>query len=189
MQIEDPRLSLRIRTHQSNEIYRLLEQQKIDVGFVLRPIILKNVYMQEILRERMVLIRKAQNNADNNMHTVSVSELNPAKEFFINWSPAFRVWHERWWPNGLCPELYVDTAALILKLMEEEDCWSIIPLSMAREFQKTGGYQIYQIQEEPPERVIYKLVHKFPRPSRLPAMKLLNKYLEEFLQGVGDGWA
>lgn len=189
MQIEDPRLSLRIRTHQSNEIYRLLEQQKIDVGFVLRPIILKNVYMQEILRERMVLIRKAQNNADNNMHTVSVSELNPAKEFFINWSPAFRVWHERWWPNGLCPELYVDTAALILKLMEEEDCWSIIPLSMAREFQKTGGYQIYQIQEEPPERVIYKLVHKFPRPSRLAAMKLLDKYLEDFLQELSDGQA
>ena len=91
MQIEEPKLGLRIRTHQSNEIYRLLEQQKIDVGFVLRPIILKNIYMQEILRERMVLIRKAQNNDDNNMHTVSVSELNPEKEFFINWSPAFRV--------------------------------------------------------------------------------------------------
>lgn len=177
-------LSLRIRTHQSNEIYRLLEQQKIDVGFVLRPIILKNIYMQPVLREKMVLLRKTKQvmQESSSLPVISASELDPAKEFFIDWSPAFHVWHERWWPGILRPELHVDTAALILKLMDGEEDWSIIPLSMAREFQKTGRYALYEIKEEPPERVIYKLTHKFPKPSSLPALELLDKYLEEFLE-------
>lgn len=176
-------LSLRIRTHQSNEIYRLLEQQKIDVGFVLRPIILKNIFMEPLLHEKMVLLRKTEQaiQEGDKLPVISVSELEPSKEFFIDWSPAFHVWHERWWPGILRPELHVDTAALILKLMESEEDWSIIPLSMAREFQKTGRYQLYEIKEEAPERVIYKLTHKFPKPSSIPALELLDKYLAEFL--------
>lgn len=182
MQGEVQTLSLRIRTHQSNEIYRLLEQQKIDVGFVLRPIILKNIYMQPLLHEKMVLLRKTQQQVSEELPVISVSELDPAKEFFIDWSPAFHVWHERWWPGLLRPELHVDTAALILKLMESEEDWSIIPLSMGKEFQRTGRYQLYHIKEEPPERVIYKLTHKFPKPSSQPALELLDKYLAEFLE-------
>lgn len=181
MQAEGGRLSLRIRTHQSNEIYRLLEQQKIDVGFVLRPIILKNIDMQPILRERLVLLRKTERAQAAEKAVISVSELDPAKEFFIGWSPAFHVWHERWWPGVLRPELHVDTAALILKLMQDDGAWSIIPLSMAQEFQKTGQYELYNIKEEPPERVIYKLTHKFPKPSSIPALELLEKYLAELL--------
>lgn len=175
-------LSLRIRTHQSNEIYRLLEQQEIDVGFVLRPMFLKNVVMTPIMREKMVLIRRTQDAVSKEPLLISVNELDPSKEFFIDWSPAFRVWHEHWWPAIIRPELHVDTAALILSLMEGTKAWSIIPLSMALEFQKTQQYQIYYIKEEPPERVIYKLVHKYPRSSSLPAIALLDKYLEKFLR-------
>lgn len=181
MHLEESGLSLRIRTHQSNEIYRLLEQQEIDVGFVLRPMMLKNIVMTPIMREKMVLIRRTKEAVSDTPLEISVSELNPAKEFFIDWSPAFRVWHEHWWPAVVRPELHVDTAALILRLMEGEEAWSIIPLSMAREFQKTQCYQIYRIKEEPPERIIYKLIHKYPRPSSLPAIELLEKYLAKFL--------
>lgn len=179
-------LSLRIRTHQSNEIYTLLDKQEIDVGFVLRPLLLRNIKTQAVLHEKMVLIKRCEGAGCTEIGSISVSELDPAKEFYIDWSPSFHSWHEHWWPAVARPELHVDTAALILQLMEDEDAWSIVSLSMAREFQKTQKYQIYNIVEEPPERVIYKLTHKYPKPGSMPAVALLEKYLAAFLQQQGQ---
>lgn len=180
MHLEESRLSLRIRTHQSNEIYTLLDMQEIDVGFVLRPIMLRNIRTQEILRERMVLIKRCAGGGGG-LLPLSVRELDPAREFYIDWSPSFHAWHEHWWPSVVRPELHVDTAALILQLMEEPEAWSIVPLSMAQEFQRLQQFQLYSLREEPPERIIYKLTHKYPRAGSAEAIALLEKYLAEFL--------
>lgn len=174
-------ISLRIRTQQSNEIYALLDKQEVDIGFALRPILLKNINVEAIMYEQMVLIKRSCDKIITPPPQISVQELNIAKEFFIDWSPAFRLWHERYWPGVARPELHVDTAALILQLMEDADAWSIVPLSMAREFQKTHQYQIYFIKEEPPERVIYKLTNKHPKPGSMQAIALVEKHLEKFL--------
>lgn len=181
MQQQELKLSLRIRTQQSNEIYALLDKQEVDIGFALRPILLKNIHTEIIMREQMVLIKRSRNKIITPPPVISVQELNVAKEFFIDWSLAFRLWHERCWPGVARPKLHVDTAALILQLMEDADGWSIIPLSMAREFQKTHRYQIYFIEEEPPERVIYKLTNKHPKPGSVQAIALVEKYLAKFL--------
>lgn len=181
MALEGAGLNLRIRTHQSNEIYTLLDMQEIDMGFVLRPLVLKNIHTQELMREQMVLIKRCKE-PQPELGEISVRDLDPAKEFFIDWSPAFHTWHEHWWPMVVRPKLQCDTAALIMKLMEDDDSWSIVSLPMAREFQKTEHYQVYNIVEQPPDRVIYKLTHKYPKPSSLPALELVERYLEEFLR-------
>ncbi|WP_411681833.1 LysR family transcriptional regulator [Clostridium thailandense] len=73
-------IDLQVRTHQSGEIYNLLDTREIDVVFVLRQIIHKNIIIEPVLNERMVLIRRtAEDDFKQEFHP---NELNSKNEFF-----------------------------------------------------------------------------------------------------------
>lgn len=171
-------IDLRIRTHQSGEIYHLLDEREIDVGFALRQILYKNIIIEPILQEKMVLIQRTTETSSSAL--IHPHELNPEKEFFIDWSPAYRSWHDYWWDSSIRPHIHIDTAAMILRLMDDPTYWSIIPLSMAQDFCQFANFQIHEIQEPPPDRIVYKLTHKYPKPGSVPAINILETYVKEF---------
>lgn len=180
-------VDLRIRTHQSVEIYRLLENQEIDAGFVLRPILCKNIEIVPVLKEPMVLIQRRFGKAEE-AYPVHPRDLDPAYEFYIDWSPSFASWHDHWWSDVCSPHLHVDTAGLILQLMDDPHHWAIVSLSMARAFQQSKDFVIRPIEEAPPERVIYKLTHKYPKPSTVQALESLDICLHDFISSWQTAW-
>lgn len=156
------------------------------MGFVLKPLVYKNIIVEPILREKMVLIRRAISGVSKN-RIVHPRDLNPQNEFFIDWGPSFRIWHDHWWVESIRPHLHVDTAGLILQLMDNPSYWAVVPLSMAQSFQQSKHVEIYDISEPPPERIVYQLTHQYPKPSSLQALDIVRAMIGSFAEQYKSG--
>jgi Transcriptional regulator len=175
-------IDLQVRTHQSGEIYNLLDNREIDVGFVLRQIINKNIIIEPILNEKMVLIQRTVEDIPE--HAVHPSELDSKNEFFLDWNPSYRAWHDFWWDSTKRPHAHIDTASLILNLMDDPKYWAIVPISMANAFKKITDFQVYDILEPPPNRIVYKIIHRYPKPSSINSIRILDEYLKTFKNSI-----
>jgi DNA-binding transcriptional LysR family regulator len=187
-----PALNLRVRTHQSMEIYDLLEKHEIDAGFVLREVYRKNIIVEPLFREKMILIRLScesdsekstgPNEIDANYgRLIHPSELDPKYEFFFDWGYDFNTWHNFWWGSLKYPRFWSDTASMMQPLMKDPLNWAIVPISLAKSFQKTGNYKLFNIMESPPDRICYKITHQNPTTRSKEVQKILNKYLSTFI--------
>ena len=58
---EIPTIRMAIRTHQSNQIYALIDQRELDIGFSLQERVIRNIKVNQLYREQMVLIKKKTN--------------------------------------------------------------------------------------------------------------------------------
>lgn len=170
--------SLQIRSHWSYVIYQLLESYKIDVGFVLEQIESSNILSEKVFSERMVIIQSAGYN--NLASLVNPKILNPAKEVFLPWGTEYQIWHDSWFNPMIKPYIRVDTATLIISFVSNSDFWSIVPISMARAFEKDHDIKIFEIKDPPPDRVCYQITHRHPRPSQIKNIEIFNSLLDEF---------
>ena len=60
------------------------------------------------------------------------------------------------------------------------DSWSIVPISVARTFEKIQPIQIHELINPPPDRVCYKITHRYPKPGRMKSLAIFNTFLDEF---------
>ncbi len=68
----------------------------------------------------------------------------------------------------------------MLNLMDNPKYWAIVPISMANAFKKITDFKIYDVLEPPPNRIIYKITHRYPKPSSIASIKILDEYLKTF---------
>lgn len=146
-----------LRTHQSDEIYSLLERQEIDIGFPLQERIIQDFNVNKYFQEKLVLIKKKETNPWGKINN---SDLNPEYELYINWGADFRTWHEKWWGTKGTRGSQVDTGSLLLRFMNHPENWAIVPLSMAKRFQESEDIDIRSLLEEPPMRTCYIAFNK-----------------------------
>ncbi|GMA65066.1 LysR family transcriptional regulator [Alicyclobacillus fastidiosus] len=172
-----PAIDIQIRTQQSAELYDLIERREVDVAFVLLERYLPSVDMKPFFTEPMVVVRLG--GIQELPASVEPESLDPHDELFINWSPAYQMWHDKWWGSHIKPSrMRLDTAQLILAIMEQAKQWAIVPLSMARSFKSKGDFVIQHLTDTPPHRVCYQITHKSPRQSAIHAIDILNQYSE-----------
>lgn len=169
---EEQHIKFILRTHQSNEIYFLLEQREIDVGFPLQERVMKDFIVREYFTEDMVLIKKAFGRKPEQIYN---SDLKPEYELYINWGAEFRTWHEKWWGIRGTEGLQVDTGSLLLQLMTHPGNWAIIPESMALEFIKTKKIDIFPLFDKPPSRTCYIVYNKNSDKRTIIESIFLNK--------------
>lgn len=181
-----PAIGIQIRTQQSMELYDLVERREIDIAFVLRERHLPAVDIKPFFTEPMVVVRLA--NKQLLETTIHPGELDPYDELFINWSPAYQMWHDKWWGSNLSPSrMRLDTAQLIMAIIEQPKQWAVVPLSMARFFKKTGNFVIQYLTDLPPNRICYQITHKTPRYSTVQAIKIFNQYTELLMEDMNVG--
>jgi len=175
-----PKCRLKILTKTSPEIYELVEKREIDIGFVLREINSSNIIIEPILSEQMVVLRTV---GDKNYKTVvHPSELDPLYEVFFNWSPTYLIWHNRWWEPLLSRQLEVDTIYLIIAAMlQDQRHWAVVPKSILRSFAETKIFVISELSDPPPNRVCYKILHRYPHSRDAQKEELINQYLNAIL--------
>ena len=56
--------------------------------------------------------------------------------------------------------------------------------SLVRYARQRSGLAYYRLYESPPPLVCYRLIHRYPRPSRQPALDLFVREVEAFLRTV-----
>lgn len=145
------------RTHQSDEIYTLVEDYTVDIGFILQERVSESVIKEEFFREELVLVL---NRAQNSEIPVTLSTLAAKKELFINWGHEYSLWHEKHFGYAGTLGVEVHTGHLINEFLRTEEYWAVIPVSMAKDFSKTANLQIVRFKKDRPIRICYLIYDK-----------------------------
>ncbi|MDO5349443.1 MAG: LysR family transcriptional regulator [Lachnospiraceae bacterium] len=174
-------MNLKVKTHYSHEIYSLLERHDIDLGFVYHYLHYKNVIVEPVLRERMYIIQSK--NAEVVKPVIHTDELDINREIFMSWEANYQIWHNQWVGKEHIPRIQVDTFELLSHLLSKENMWAIVPVSVAERISSLRPVSISKIgnKVKPPERVTYKIKHKYPNEATLKAVRVFEEKMEEYI--------
>lgn len=180
---EEQMMNLQIKTHYSQEVYNLLENHDIDLGFVYHHLHFKNIVAEPILREKMYIVQSA--NTALKKPLIHTDELNLDHEVYLSWEANYQIWHDQWVTKGARPRIQVDTFELLFHLLSKENMWAIAPISVVDRIRSLKMVYISEIANpiQPPQRVTYKIKHKYSNEATMKAVQVfegkLHKYLSE----------
>lgn len=172
-------LDLCIQTHHSSELYNLLENHEIDIAFVYHNLYYKNVLTEEVFHERLYLIQS--DPPVISKPSVHTRELDPNHEIFLSWDNNYQIWHDQWIARMPRPRIAIDTIALAQRMWDQDRYWMIAPVSVIQEFCKTRPFYISEIENQPPDRICYKVTHKNPSSITSQSVKYFEERLSEFI--------
>jgi DNA-binding transcriptional LysR family regulator len=170
-------INIRLKTYLGDELYSLLEQDKIDVAFALFEKPVPNLIIKSFYSEPMVVL-KNDKLASTSFEYIDFSTLAAKDELYHHWSPSFQTWYERHKGEREFSGIRIDSALLIFNLMHLPDKWIIVPLSMAKTFMRLGTFSIYRLNESPPDRVYYQVRPRHPRANTIESLQILDSYLD-----------
>lgn len=175
-----PRISLRLITSHSQELYEAVERRHVDVAFVIRERASPNVVVEKCFTEPLVGLRLAtptRSSADR----VHPQEIDPNHELYIRWGPGYEIWHDKWWSPNCSGRIRLDNVHLLTTFLYHERQWAIVPQSVANTAITSHNFYTFHLSEAPPDRICYKLTHKHPKASSSASLKVLDHYLSILL--------
>jgi DNA-binding transcriptional LysR family regulator len=174
-------INLQIFNNRSSEIYSLVENHSIDVGFVQKYYNYPNLNITPIFREKMQI---AFSPSFNDIPPVPIhpKDLNFEREILIDWGDAFMQWHNTWCNPNILPSVQAGNTTIGLRFLQEGGYWTILPYSVIKHFQPLSPIKTYPLLDPPPDRICYKLTHRVPDDSSTPGINILEKYLDDYLK-------
>lgn len=165
---------LSLNTHHSSEIYGLLENNNLDIGFVYSQIHSSKVKTTPLFKEEMFLI----SNIDNTYYDgISPNELPEEEEVYLKWSSDYEIWHDYYWSGTDKYLLKVNTASILASHLQRRNRWAIVPHAAVVSINKVIPIVAYKLNSPPPDRICYLL-------TKNDQSKQLQKVLEIFLQDL-----
>ena len=181
----DPSVRLNVRTHQSPEIFSLVDSREVDVGFAFLLSRYSNILCRPLFSEEMTLVCSAAGEWPDD--PIRPDQLNPEHELYLAWMQEFRHWHDNWWNPKVPPFVQVDLAPMYTLYMKNPLCWAICPVSVAKGFVRSGvPIRIRKLSKPIPDRVCYILMNRSTMDIDLPVLKLFNERLDAFLAAQED---
>lgn len=178
-----PTMRLYIYTQNSADLYDLIEQRTIDIAFVLHERIIKNIEVSPLFAEPMVVIRLALPE-HLSVPYIHPQQLNPQDELYHDWFPAYQIWHNKWWDPFQSSHIQVSNGPMVLPLLRTPQQWAIVPLSIAQSKAATNQYTIQKLVDPPPDRICYKLTHKFAKSRTKEAVAIFDTFAAELLERI-----
>ncbi|MBT2689847.1 LysR family transcriptional regulator [Bacillus sp. ISL-47] len=169
-------MNLRLITYIGEELYSLLEQDKIDIAFALLEKPRPDLIIKKFYSEPLVVIRHDFNPEKSHKY-INFLDLDPSNELYHEWSPSFQAWYERCREDREFLGIRIDSAGLIFNFMSFPNKWVIVPMSMAKKFIKMEGFSLYWLETPPPDRKYYRIQRKHPRSNTIESLKILDSYL------------
>ncbi|MBS6397660.1 MAG: LysR family transcriptional regulator [Clostridiales bacterium] len=188
----DSRLDLSIRTHQSSELYNLLNNHDIDIGFVYHHLHYKNIISDKLFEEKLYLVQSDQPAIPHPL--IHTDELDSSMELFLSWDDNFQIWHDRWLAASFRPHISIDTITLLNRLWKNPRNWLIAPESVILELSQYRPLYISELVNVPPNRVCYQIKHKYPKLTSEQAVLTFEQTLSKYLAGrkfeirTGEVW-
>ena len=171
-----PQLRLNVITSHSAELYDLLERRQIDVAFTLLERSHPNILVEKYYSEPMVVLRifSKQYPPSKVFHPY---ELDSNHELFLASGSSYAIWHDKWWNPLTSNCIKLDCAQLILSFLYAEQQWAIVPLSVAKMAKSKDNFSIFTLFDAP-ERIFYKITHKYSKASTIKSLEILDHYLK-----------
>jgi DNA-binding transcriptional LysR family regulator len=166
-----PRVYLAIRTHKPAELYQMVENRELDVAFVPHAQSSQYVRVEPFYRERLLVARTG--SGYKRANTVRAADLDPSDEIRIGWGTEFNLWHDKLWGPTPREQLRIDSISMVRALLRNDRDWAMVPES-ACSFLSRERFSFQKLTPSPPERIVYKITHQFPKTSAVTALEILN---------------
>lgn len=170
---------LNVSSHWSRTIYDLIESHDIDIGFTLNPLKYPNAIAKPLFKSRAVVISST---SSKYMESVHPHDLNIADEILFSNIPEYHVWHNFWWENNQNEYSSVDTVSLLFTVFDLEEKWAIVPVWIARVFEKFYPVKISELSVATPEYACYQVTNRHPKASKLKAIQTFTTALEDYMK-------
>jgi len=180
-----PKIRLSVITSHSPEIYDLVDRRQADVGFSLIERSHPTISVEKCYSEPMVVLRPSSPSRPES-GLVHLHELDSRHELYVSSGLSYQVWHDQWRDPLLTDCIRLDSAQLVFSFLCDEQQWAIVPSSVARMAKSRGNFSMYLLSEPPPERICYKITHKYPKASTVASLELLDHYLQTCLPKKSD---
>ena len=178
---EYPELRLNIRTHQSYEIFSLVENHEVDFGLTHILSRYNNVRCEPLFSEGMAVLGSKQ--YFDREAVLEPRQLDPGLEVYVPWSQEFALWHNNWWDPKTVPLVQTDLASMIPLYLDHPGSWAICPYSAAGAFlQEKKDLQILQLTCELPRRICYLLRSRTSRWTEPAAAEIFRNKLQTYLE-------
>lgn len=121
-----PELQLRVRTHHSEEIYRMVEHRQTDLGLVYCKLDFPDLIVRPLFRKEMQIVTHAASPYADVVHT---ADLPASQEVYLSWSTSYTVRHNRYWqPRSYL--LHASSGMQALRFLDVPGRWAIVPWSI-----------------------------------------------------------
>lgn len=175
-------INLHLKTHSSPELYKRMENNTLDVAFVIQHIRSKDIVTKPLFKEDMLLVCPPGYLPEGPVHP---ADLDPSEELFIDWGDnAFQLWHDHWWSPCTTPFLEINAPSFAPNFICGRNCWMVVPISIAKRFETDYQLEAHSLIEPPPQRICYKLTSRHLHSCHPEAERLFNSALEAFLAGI-----
>lgn len=174
-----PPIDLNVRIYQSQELYRLVGNKELDIGIVSYEADFNDIVVEPIFTQKMCVIKYS----DNPLKGQSIHPrcLDSVDELFMDWGPEVTKWHDKWWGPAKYPRITTDSCFLMAYLLENTDRWALASTSNAKFLAGNGKIQIFTLEEPPPDRIVYKIVHRDPNPNNISGIRLFEAQLTKYI--------
>lgn len=180
----DENIYLNLRTHQSQEIYDLIDRYELDVGFVYHRLSSKNLVARPIMTEELYVIDSHPEAPAKDF--LALDELDRDRELFFSWDNYFEIWHNEWLSTSRYPRLQIDTYGMLIHFLGERNLWTIAPRSIVDTLRAHCSIRAYKLESPvpPPPRTTFLVRHKHPNLATLGSVdrfeELLTKYIATY---------
>ena len=92
------------------------------------------------------------------------------------------------------PHISADTITLLDRLWKNADTWMIAPESVIHELSRYRKVYVSELKNPAPNRICYKIKHKYPKTTSKRAVELFEEILEQLLHlerkeiPIGEIW-
>ena len=139
----------------------------------------KNIISEKLYEEKLYLVQSDTPSVPKPL--VHTDELDASRELFLSWDNNFQIWHDRWLAASSRPHIAVDTVTLMNRLWNDPASWVIAPESAVIELSRHRPVYVSRLRNQPPNRVCYKITHRYPKLTCERAVALLESLLDAFL--------
>ena len=172
-------ISLNVGSHWSKTIYELIESHDIDMGFTINSLKYPNAITKPLFKSRGVVISSKSSKYTNEIHP---HDLKASDEILFSYIPEYESWHNLWWESNQNEYSSVDTVSLLFTIFDLDEKWAIVPIWIARVFEKIHPVKISELSVPPPEYSCYQVSNRYPKPSKIKSIEKFSVALEEYME-------
>lgn len=179
---DSEQLRLTISTHWNDQIYNMLDNYLLDIGFVSRSFPSRNLITVPLFLEPMVLVSDQRYSSYPTV--IRTEELPVEHEVYLDWGSEFEIWHSRNWSSVKKPKVHVDTPTLVEFFLQAENAWAAVPLCVAEMTNHHENLLISTPIPAIPPRTIYLVTQREPNPSGAKVIKRFIEETKKFIQSM-----
>ena len=178
---EKRRMTFRLESHNTDEIYQLLESGHINIAFLRDPVENRNFVIEPLFTEKFQIIVPP--NSQYPDEEISLDILDRKKEIDLSssWGSDFMKWHEEVFGSEWMSDISINAISTLTKYLMEPDQWAIVPVSVSEELVRCHKVRCLEMKTPPPPVYCYQVYLKSQAKVKSDMFEFFEQALDRFI--------